>query len=398
MQRIVGDLFGRTASRQTNYARTRGVQSVIRTSADPRTNSLIVIAKHSEIAVIEGLVRALDTPTTKKSTNVREGASLSQLNQRLDRLERDIVRLRSSADRSNRSGAYRSNNISRPRSQTGNVATVSGTSIRIEARPPKGGAMEVVSVVATGKRVKKGDLLLKIDTAPFAAAVNVQELEIERAKAMTLQDEASLQNMLLQLETKGAEGKLQIELAKMQLTEFKEGTHPLQLMVLEKSVSQCKIDLDEQKRTVAAGKANAITIEKLQVELEVAQTKLQVFQKFTVPKTLKELENAIALAERKAQQDLSQAKAEAQVSEARLAAHRTQFGLEVGRLKKLKDAIAKCNIVAPHDGVVSAEGLYPVRAGSQVRERQVVLILISNGANESSAKPNGSSAAGAAAR
>jgi len=42
----------------------------------------------------------------------------------------------------------------------------------------------------------------------------------------------------------------------------------------------------------------------------------------------------------------------------------------------MKEHLTKRNLFAPHDGVVAATGPLPLTKGSQVRERQVVLILV----------------------
>jgi hypothetical protein len=376
MQRIVGDLFGRLDFRQANFARARSSRSGIRTSSDPRTNSLIVVGPQNDLAVIEALVKRLDTPTPKGHENVPVGNTLSQIHQRLSRLEREIARLRAGAGRPGRSGRDRSSGVSPPLSRTGRVAEVVGTRLHIEVRSSKGAAMKVVSVVPVGKRVKKGDLLLAVDTAPLEDAVNVQQIEVARAQAALKQGEAVLTNTVLQQETRVAKAKLQIELAQIELTEYQEGTRPLQLKVHEKDVQQRTRDLAVQRGIVKAGKADAKSLKVPEVELEIAETKLQVFQKYTVPKLIKELESAIDSAERDSKLVHRDAEGAVKAAEADLAVRRAQAGLEAQQLKRLRNDLTKCRIEAPHDGVVAAAGPIPVRNGSEVRERQVVLILI----------------------
>ena len=96
----------------------------------------------------------------------------------------------------------------------------------------------------------------------------------------------------------------------------------------------------------------------------------------TGPKTLKELEGKIASAKRDSQLVLAQADVDLIVSRAKQASKRGQYELEVNRLKQVQDNLKKCSIFAPHDGVVAAVGRMPLNKGSQVRPRQVVLILI----------------------
>ena len=156
--------------------------------------------------------------------------------------------------------------------------------------------MEVASIVPVGKRVKQGDQLIAIDSTPFEDAVRVQQIVVEQAQAALKQVEVAAENTHLLKEAQLAEAALRTELAKVEVAEFQKGTHPLQLKVCQKEVQQAKRLLEEHKKLVAAGKLDSKSLEAGIVDLDVAETKLQVLEKYTGPKTLKDLEAKIATA------------------------------------------------------------------------------------------------------
>lgn len=69
------------------------------------------------------------------------------------------------------------------------------------------------------------------------------------------------------------------------------------------------------------------------------------------------------------------------VSQAKYESRRAQYELEVRRLDRMRENLKKYSIFAPHDGVVVAAGPMALQQGSQVRQRQVVLIVapVNNG-------------------
>ncbi len=376
MQRIVGDLFKGLDSRQSAFTRARASTGItgLRTSADLRTNSLIIIGSQGDLGVIEALIMKLDVPPTE---GVPAAGTVAELRDRVRRLERYVDLLRSArGDRTTQPERRRSSRVPVPPASASPAVEDRGTRLRIEARPLNGETMELISIVPAGKRVKRGDLLLAIDSTMCETAVKVQQLIVEQAQAALKQSEAAVENTQLQNETQMADAAVRTERAKAELVAFQGGTQPLELKILQKEIQESKRALDKLQVLVTAGRADSIGLEALKVDLDVAETKLHVFQKYTGPKTLKELENEIASAKRDSQLVHTRIAGELSASRAKHASQRAQFELADGRLQQMKEHLTKRNLFAPHDGVVAATGPLPLTKGSQVRERQVVLILV----------------------
>ncbi|MEO2013039.1 MAG: secretin N-terminal domain-containing protein [Fuerstiella sp.] len=370
----MGDLFDRHDNPQAYSPQLR--TSPIRTSFDERTNSLIVVGAPDDLAVIESLMERLDTPASQSQETVREKTTDLQLSRRVEALEMEIKQLRSGADRASRGGRDPFSRVSRALPQDEGDRRLTDTRIKVEVQSPKGTPLKVVSVVPIGKRVKKGDLLFALDTTSLEAAVDVQQMDVERGNAANAQGETTLKNTLLQQESTLAGAKVEVELAKLDLIKFSEATRPLQQLALGRDLQQAKQKLTQQERTVEAGRGDANSLEKLKIDLRIAEAELEIFEKYTTIKTIKELEYAVAAAERGSQRSRSLGLADVAQAEANRSVHRNQVEQSVKQLKRLQDNLKSCMIVAPHDGVVAAAGSIPVLVGSEVRNGQVVLFLI----------------------
>lgn len=283
MQRIAGDLFD-LDSRQAAYARAHGLSGVIRMSSDPRTNALIIMGPQDDLSVIEALLIKLDTPTPEGERVPERTAK--QLRERMARLERTVAGLRTSLTRARASqpDQSRSERVPASPSPASPATKARGTLVRIEATSVKGDPLELASIVSVGKRVKRGDLLIRIDSTTLGSAVQTQQIVIEQSQAELKQLETVVANTKLLKVTQLADAVLQVERANTALVEFQGGTQPLQVKVLQKEIQQAQRILKEQQDRVSAGLADGNSLSASKVDLDVAQTKLQVFEKYTGPK------------------------------------------------------------------------------------------------------------------
>ena len=168
MQRIVTDLFRDLNSRQQFFGRSGSQPVSMRTSFDPRTNSLIVFGPEDDVEIIEALVMRLDTLTppgrepdsrASKAPKVREVESPKQ------------------QDGRDREPAHRGRPSRSKRDDLGgNTATISDaeitrTQLRIEVQAPQGGALKILSIAPVGKSVEQGEVLVELDTPAIEKAI-----------------------------------------------------------------------------------------------------------------------------------------------------------------------------------------------------------------------------------
>ena len=155
MQRVTEELFGGSGAPQGGDGRSGAARVRLRASVDPRTNSLIVVGLQQNLKVIEALLLQLDQPPPAE--NERQDQAL---------LEDEAAPPAGRASRAGRSSEHGdSSHAAAPPSPPAKTKANKGAQIRIEAHSPNGTPLKVVSVVHAGNRVKKGDLLLEIDSA-----------------------------------------------------------------------------------------------------------------------------------------------------------------------------------------------------------------------------------------
>jgi HlyD family secretion protein len=209
-----------------------------------------------------------------------------------------------------------------------------------------GGASTILTVLPEGTPVKKGDVLAKLDAAAFEEMLRQQEITVEQVKASHLQ------------------AKLNHEIALLAVREYREGTVQETLESMEGSIalarsdlSRAKDHLDWSRRMNAKGYtapaaivSEVHSVTQLDFSLKRQETSLELFRRFTLPKTEKTL--------------LGQVRA----AETVLGNETLRLQRQLERLAKLKAQVEYCTIRAPHDGVL----FYVKGSGGGGRPPQVI--------------------------
>jgi HlyD family secretion protein len=219
------------------------------------------------------------------------------------------------------------------------------------------GASTLLTVVPEGTIVKRGDVLATLDSADFDEMLRLQQITVLRAKADKLQ------------------GDLDLDIAKMAVREFLEGTVQETIEDYEGRIFLARSDLERaadrlawsrrmnDKGYIPAATVTADAFRKAQmtVSLEQQQGAYQVFKKYTVPKTRLELEGAV-----------KGAIAIAEYQQLRLQRH-------LARLALIEKQLANCTIRAPHDGMViyanNLDRQIVIEAGVPVYQQQRLFYL-----------------------
>lgn len=363
------------------YASAREIQRIIgdlneqlRSSFDHRTNALIVIVPADDLDAFKALVEQLDVPTRNAPQQADKEGDLAEFRTRIDQLERELERIK--ADLSTApSPSIVSNPIDTTATLTKRkpVAPV-GTVLRVAARGPQG-RHTVVAVVPEGTHVRKGEVVLEVDTKPIEQRIQMHKTVMRRARATVVKSKAELENKRLQAQSQLDEAESNLSLATVGLREFREGTFALERKVHETEIQQAKRRLEKQAERVDAGLGDVESLQDLKENLELAEQRLHVYREFTAPKLDNEFEMLVSSAKREIQIVRSEVEAEVQAARATLASQEARVQQAEAQLKGQQDELAQCKLVAPHDGVVAA-GPQPIVVGSVLREGQIALVLI----------------------
>jgi len=244
--------------------------------------------------------------------------------------------------------------------EDGNVESAHNVDIKCEVQ----GGATILWLIPDGTFVNKGDELARMDSSLIEEKIDQQKIVVERAKALKIEAEKTF------------------EAAKIAVQEYIEGTYIQSLQDLKAKATVAKENLETARNllqftnkmarqgyvTPLQRDAQAFAVQRATLDLQVAQTAIDVLEKFTKAKTLVGLESARDSAG------------------ARQASEQAAYDLEDDRLKKLVHQLEKCVITAPDEGMVvyanealqqrrGSSQMSPVEEGAIMRERQNIIKL-----------------------
>lgn len=235
----------------------------------------------------------------------------------------------------------------------------SAKNVEIRCQVESAGGLTIISVVPEGTIVKKGDLLVELDSSTLRENVTKQQIAVLASQATLAQSQANL------------------ETAKLTLQEYKEGKFEEEKKGIENDIYTARETVRTQednlfyyKRLLERGyvtdskvEADLFELEKAKKNHEIAELKLSVLNKYTYQKNIVQYEADIATKQAKVESDTK------------------SFELDKERLEHLETQLNLCRILAPQDGQViyymprwgGDEDL--IKEGKKVYERQILLRL-----------------------
>jgi multidrug efflux pump subunit AcrA (membrane-fusion protein) len=162
----------------------------------------------------------------------------------------------------------------------------------VESRSP-GGGTEILWVIDEGTHVKRGDKLVELDSSSLEQELVQQQIVCNTSRAAVIQ------------------AKNTLEAAQIARTEYLEGAYrqeeqmiQSEIFVAEENLRRAQLAFQSTERLAAKGIVTSLQLEgdqfavdKAKNELEAAETKLEVLQKYTKEKMLKQFDSDIAIAE-----------------------------------------------------------------------------------------------------
>jgi len=224
------------------------------------------------------------------------------------------------------------------------------------------GQTTIITILPEGSNVTKGQLVCELDSSTLSDNLTNQRITTQGAESSFLN------------------ARLTREVADIAVNEYKEGIYRQEMETAKGEIALAQSDLkraedrlDWSKKMLlkkyiseAANLADKLSLQKSSFSLEQAKTKLNVLNKFTYSKTIKELESEV----KKTRSD-------------ELAKQAT-WELEKAKEAKLEKQIKNCKLYAPNDGLVvyandpnrfGGSNAPQVEEGATVRERQKIFSL-----------------------
>ena len=248
--------------------------------------------------------------------------------------------------------------------ERGEIESSSNVEVRCEVQNRAtggGGGTAILEIVPEGTYVQPGDFIARLDSSALEDELNRQEITCNSSRAAVIQAEN------------------QLEAARISKREYMEGTFKQEEQTVQAEISVAEEnlrraeDFAHHSRLLAARgyvtpvqlKADEFAVEKAQMDLSAANTKLDVLRRFTLEKMIGQFD------------------ADIKTAEANLESQRSIHELDLSKLKLVQEQVDKCYITAPSAGQVVYANESDRRGGSEViiepgvtvRERQVIVRL-----------------------
>jgi HlyD family secretion protein len=274
----------------------------------------------------------------------------------------------------------------------GSLEAVREVAVRSEVE----GTARIIDIVPEGTYVRRGDLIVELDSAAAQDAVNQQLITFERAQfALTqAEEQLAIQRSVVDSEVRAA--TLKMEFADTDLRRYLEGEHQQNLSQAESDIASIKATLMineekaqrskelfeegfETKRTLDG---DVLALLQSTINLERASNNLAMLKEYDHPRRKRQLESALDEAKEDLKRVVMQGERRLAQYEADVITQRNT--LELNRLKLERDQrqLAASKIYAPQDGLVvypvsgnrfSTESL--IEPGATIRNRQEIIKL-----------------------
>jgi HlyD family secretion protein len=260
------------------------------------------------------------------------------------------------------------------------------------------GKTTILTLVEEGTRVKKGDLLVELDSSALIDARVDQQIRVQNAEAAFVGARENLAVVENQAKSDIDKAKLALDFAKQDLKKYVEGEYLNQRKEMESQITLAKEELQTTEEKLKWSQKlfekeyisqtelqiDELSTHKNKLNLELAENNLRLLEDFTHPRNLAKLESDVNQADMALERTNRKAKADVVQAEAELKAKESEFGRQQDKLKKNEEQIAKTKIYAPADGLViyatsaKTQGFRsqePLTEGSAVNEQQELIYL-----------------------
>ncbi len=261
------------------------------------------------------------------------------------------------------------------------------------------GRTTILWLVEEGTRVKKGDLLVELDSSDLLDAKIDQEIRVQNAEASFISARENLAVVENQAQSDIDKAELAFDFAKQDLKKYVEGEYLNERKEVESKITLAREELQTAEETLQWSRKlfekeyisqtelqiDELAAHKKKLDLELAENNLHLLEDFTHPRVLAELESDVKQAEMALERTNRKAKASVVQAKAELRAKESEYNRQQDKLKKNEEQIAKTKIYAPADGLViyatSAKSRgwrgndEPLDEGREVREQEELIYL-----------------------
>ena len=260
------------------------------------------------------------------------------------------------------------------------------------------GRTTILSLIPEGTQVEVGRVLVELDASPLEEALAQQKITVLNAQAADVGAQTNHEVTLSQGESDVAEAELAYRFAQLDLQKYLEGEYPKQLQQAQSSITIATEELQRASdrlewstQLAAEGYitqtellADELALKRATINLELAETELQLLRQFTNPRQQAQLESDVEQTRMALDRTINRASANDVQAAAELTARESELERQQVKLDKLHEQITRCTITAPVAGMVvyatTGSGNWrgnaePLAEGQEVREQQELIHL-----------------------
>lgn len=261
------------------------------------------------------------------------------------------------------------------------------------------GRTSIIWIIDEGVHVKKGDLLVKLDSSTLEDARIDQEIKVQNAKAAYVNASESFEVIKNQAQADVDLAELTLKFAKQDLEQYLKGQYPNAETAAINEVKLAEEQLTRAKETLAWSQklydekyishtelqADQLAVTSAENKLTLAKNDLNLLQNFTKQRNIDQYQSDVSQAEMALQRAQAKFRADVAQAEADLTAKDLEYKRQQDKLAKLEDQLAKTEVRATKDGMVIyattarrggwRDNREPLDEGVEVFERQELIYL-----------------------
>jgi RND family efflux transporter MFP subunit len=247
--------------------------------------------------------------------------------------------------------------------ERGDLESSKTTEVRCEV---EGRQNKIVSILAEGTKVKKGQVVVTFDADELSRNYADQDVKWKQAEGKAKVNKGELEVQRNKAEQEIDKADLALKLAELDLEKYVEGDYKVEFDTDKSDIELAKKDLNEakdkyehMKKLVKQGfnspeqlRLQALEVTKAEFTLSSKQAKLKVLEYYTK----KRQETELKAKAKDAKRDLARAKSSGQAAidkaQSDLDAAVAATTVEKHSLERLKKQVDNCQVKAPEDGII----------------------------------------------
>jgi len=263
------------------------------------------------------------------------------------------------------------------------------------------GSTAITYLIDEASEVKKGDLMMELDSSALSDKKVDQEIQVQKATASNIEASENYEVSKNQAKSDVESAQLAYDFAQLDLKKYVGGEYPNSLTsaesnitVAEAEVAQAKDTLDWSKKlyeekylSEAELEKDTLSYTRKQLAVELKNESRDLLVNYTYKRQLAKLQSDVTQAKAALERTTRKAKANVVQAEAKKSAMQADYERQLARLEKYKNQLNKTKIYAPADGTIvyatsaaqsqSQRGsrTEPLKVGNSVKERQELIHL-----------------------